>query len=128
MAIPRFMRPIVRFTVNPVTRLFAGRLGGFGILRYTGRRTGRRLSTPINVFHRGDRWIFALTYGSDAQWVQNVLASGSADIDTRGPTVHLANPRLTRDPGDLIPEVVQFLLVFTGTEEFLLMDGWPAHN
>ena len=42
--------------------------------------------------------------------------------------MHLANPRLTRDPGDLIPEVVRFLLVFTGTDEFLLMDGSAAHN
>jgi hypothetical protein len=64
MAIPRFMRPVVRFTVNPVTRLFAGRLGGFGIMHATGRTAGRRRSTPLDAFHRGGRWSFALTYGS----------------------------------------------------------------
>jgi deazaflavin-dependent oxidoreductase (nitroreductase family) len=128
MAIPRFMRPVVRVTVNPVTRLFAGHLGGFGILRYTGRRSGRPRSTPLNVFRRDGRCIFALTYGSDAQWVQNVLAAGAATLDTGGRTVHLANPRLTRDPGAMVPAVVEVMLAFLGTDEFLVMDEVPART
>jgi len=126
MAIPRFMRPIVRVTVNPVTRLFAGHLGGFGILHYTGRHTGKALSTPLNAFRRDGRYIFALTYGSDAQWVLNVLAAGEATLETRGRTVHLVNPRLTHEARDMIPAVVDVMLAFLGTDEFLVMDAVQA--
>ena len=55
--------------VNPVTRLFAGRMPGFGLLTYRGRTTGRIYHLPINVFQRGEHYIFVLTYGSESQWV-----------------------------------------------------------
>jgi deazaflavin-dependent oxidoreductase (nitroreductase family) len=126
MAIPRFMRPVVRATVNPVTRRFAGRLPGFGILHYTGRRTGRALSTPLNVFHRDGRYVVALTYGSSAQWVQNVLAAGEATLRTRGRMVRLVNPRLTRDAADQVPAFVGAMLLFLGTDEFLVMNVAPG--
>ena len=38
--------------VNPLTRLFAGRAPGFGVLTYRGRRSGKIYNTPINVFRR----------------------------------------------------------------------------
>ncbi len=61
-------------------------------------KTGRSYRTPINVFRRGDDYLFFLTYGSQAQWVKNVLASGSCSIETRGRVVWLAEPELITDP------------------------------
>ena len=92
------IRPFTTRFVNPVTRLVAGWLPGFGILRYRGRRTGREYRTPMNVFRRGDRYVFALTYGPDVQWVKNVLASGELDLRTMGRDVHLVDPELYSDP------------------------------
>jgi deazaflavin-dependent oxidoreductase (nitroreductase family) len=93
----RFRRAVHRY-VNPVTRPIAKRLPGFAILTHLGRKTGRRYRTPINVFRRGDDYFFFLTYGSDAQWVKNVLAAGSCSIETRGRVVELGEPELITDP------------------------------
>jgi deazaflavin-dependent oxidoreductase (nitroreductase family) len=84
--------------VNPVTLRVAGKLPTFGILTHQGRKSGRTYRTPINVFRRGDAYFFFLTYGSDVQWVKNVLATGSCSVETRGRVVELVEPELITDP------------------------------
>lgn len=122
MAIPRFMRPVVRHVVNPVSKLFAGRAPGFAILTHVGRTSGRSYSTPINVFHRDGEYIFALTYGDDTQWVRNVIASGSAELQERGRRVRLGQPRLFTDPkGRSVPLPVALFLRMTGVSGYLAM-------
>ena len=93
----RYRRYVNRY-LNPVTRPLARRLPSFAILTHRGRTSGRTYRTPINVFRRGDAYIFLLTYGSDVQWVKNVLASGSCSIETRGRVVKLIEPELITDP------------------------------
>jgi deazaflavin-dependent oxidoreductase (nitroreductase family) len=117
-----FLRPFTTRLVNPFTRLFAGRLPGFGILSYTGRKTGHRYRTPINVFNRGNFYVFALTYGSEANWVRNVLAAGGCEIRVRGRDVRLVDPELLVDPAArLMPPVVRQFLRFNRVTEFLRM-------
>jgi deazaflavin-dependent oxidoreductase (nitroreductase family) len=84
--------------VNPITRPVAKKLPTFAILTHRGRKTGRTYRMPINVFHRGPEYFFFLTYGSDVQWVKNVLAVGSCSIETRGRVVELVEPELITDP------------------------------
>jgi deazaflavin-dependent oxidoreductase (nitroreductase family) len=93
----RYRRYVNRY-LNPITRPLARRLPSFAILTHRGRTSGRTYRTPINVFRRGDAYIFLLTYGSDVQWVKNVLASGSCSIETRGRVVTLVEPELITDP------------------------------
>jgi deazaflavin-dependent oxidoreductase (nitroreductase family) len=93
----RFRRAVMRY-VNPVTRPVASRLPTFAVLTHRGRTSGRTYRTPINVFRRGNDYFFFLTYGSDAQWVKNVLAAGSCSIETRGRVVELVQPELITDP------------------------------
>ena len=105
----RFRRLVNRY-VNPITRPLARRLPSFAILTHRGRTSGRTYSTPINVFRRGDDYLFFLTYGSDVQWVKNVLAAGSCSIETRGETVDLVEPELITDPElEPAPPHVRFL-------------------
>ena len=91
-------RPFVHRYINPITRPVAKRLPTFAILTHRGRKTGREYQTPINVFRRGDDYFFFLTYGSDVQWVKNVLAAGCCSIETRGRVVELVEPELITDP------------------------------
>jgi deazaflavin-dependent oxidoreductase (nitroreductase family) len=70
--------------INPLTRLVAGWLPGFAILSHVGRTSGRTYRIPINVFRRGDHYLFALTYGSDVDWVKNVRAAGGCLLRSRG--------------------------------------------
>ncbi len=111
----------IRF-VNPVTRLVAGWLPGFGILQYRGRQTGKAYRTPMNVFRHGDRMVFALTYGTDVQWVKNVLAAGELDVRTVGRDLHLVEPELFHDPArSEMPALIRPFLGFMRVTDFLRM-------
>jgi deazaflavin-dependent oxidoreductase (nitroreductase family) len=93
----RFRRVATRY-LNPFIRPFAGWIPGFGILAHRGRRTGRSYRIPINVFRRGDDFVFFLTYGADVEWVKNVFAAGTCTLRTRGRNVTLVGPELITDP------------------------------
>ena len=94
------MRSLRRFTarfVNPVTRLVAPWLPGFAVVVHVGRRSRRSYRTPMNAFRRGDHYYFALTYGSDVDWLKNVMAAGECEIETVRRRVCLVEPELIRD-------------------------------
>jgi deazaflavin-dependent oxidoreductase (nitroreductase family) len=122
MPMGRSMARFNHYVTNPVTRPFAGRLPGFAIVTHVGRRTGTTYRTPVNVFRRQGGYVFALTYGSSAQWVRNVLDAGECEIETRGRHVHLGSPRLRVDPSlGGMPAFVRFVLRRNGVTEFLEM-------
>src|SRR5689334_798852 len=115
--------------VNPVTRLFAGHVPGFGVLTYRGRKSGRTYNTPVNVFRRGEDYIFFLTYGSDTNWVKNVLAAGECRILTRGRDIKLSRPELIVDPTRRIfPAHVRFVGRLGNVTEFLRMRPEAAQS
>ncbi len=94
-------RHVARFNTrvtNHVTRPFAARLPGFGIVRHVGRRSGRTYETPVNLFRSGEDYVVALTYGADSEWVKNVIAAGGCEVRTRGDTVRMSGPRIFSDP------------------------------
>ncbi len=117
-----FLRPFTTRLFNPLSRHFAGWLPGFGILSYVGRKSGRLYRTPLNVLKRDDRYVVALTYGSEVDWVRNVLAAGQADLRARGRDIHLVEPELFVDPTrHLMPLPVRIVLRLNDVEEFLRM-------
>lgn len=71
------------------------------MITHQGRKTGRRLETPVSAYRKGDTVAIMLAHGK-TNWVKNVLAAGEADIVLRGRDVHLVNPRIveagTDDP------------------------------
>lgn len=104
------MRTAVSRYVDPVLRPMANWLPGFGTVNHQGRRSGRTYRTPVNVFRRKDVYLFVLTYGSDADWVRNVLAAGGCALRTRGRDVALVDPRLVHDPElRLVPAIPRFI-------------------
>jgi deazaflavin-dependent oxidoreductase (nitroreductase family) len=118
----RVIRPFTTHVFNPIARRFAGWLPGFGILEYKGRKSGRTYRTPINVFRRGDWFVFALTYGADVQWVKNIVGAGGCILRTRGRAVRLVDPELFVDPSRrLMPLLVRIVLRFDRATEFLRM-------
>jgi deazaflavin-dependent oxidoreductase (nitroreductase family) len=118
----RFRRPVTRY-VDPVLRPVARRLPSFGILIHQGRKTGRIYRTPINVFRRADTYLFFLTYGSDVEWVKNILAAGYCSLETRGQVVKLVEPELIADPElGPAPTAVRFVeRRLAGATEYLRM-------
>jgi len=107
--------------LNRLMRHLAAWAPGFAIVHHTGRRSGRAYETPVNVFVRGDRHLFAMTYG-EGEWVKNVLAAGGCEITTRRRTVVLREPRLYRDPDRTgTPVPARWILSLVDVDEFLSM-------
>lgn len=98
MPIPAGMRQVNKVALNKVTRRLAPWLPGLGVVVHRGRTSGRRYQTPVNVFPRpDDRYVLALTYGPDTDWVKNVIAAGGCELLTRGTHIELTAPRLFHD-------------------------------
>ncbi len=115
-------RPFALHVINPLTRVFAGWMPGFGVLTYRGRNTGRSYRLPINVFRHGRQYLFVLTYGSESQWVKNVLAAGGCQIRVRGRDVRLVEPELIVDPAlKLVPPPARLIERLGGATELLRM-------
>ena len=122
-----FVRPFTVAVVNPIARHLAPHLPFFCIATYRGRTSGRVYHTPLNVFRRGSRVVFALTYGEDVQWVRNVQAEGTCEIRTRGRDLRLEKPRIERDPAARpVPVLVRPFLRLMKVDRFLWMDIVPA--
>ncbi|HLH58349.1 MAG TPA: nitroreductase family deazaflavin-dependent oxidoreductase [Streptosporangiaceae bacterium] len=97
MTLPKRLARLNRAGLNRLTRRIAPRLPGLGVVVHRGRRSGRVYRTPVNVFAQPDGYVFALTYGPDADWVRNVLAAGGCELLTHGRRVRLTEPRVFRD-------------------------------
>jgi deazaflavin-dependent oxidoreductase (nitroreductase family) len=118
------IRPFTTHVFNPISRPFVRWLPGFAILRYRGRKSGKQYRTPMNVFRHGGDWVFALTYGSDVQWVKNVLAAGEATLEIRRRRIRIVEPELIVDrERRLMPQPVRFVLGLMRVSEFLRMRG-----
>jgi deazaflavin-dependent oxidoreductase (nitroreductase family) len=120
------IRPFTTHIFNPFSRLFVRWLPWFGILGYRGRTSGKAYRTPMNAFRHGDEWVFALTYGSDVQWVKNVLAAGEATLETGRRKIRLVEPELFVDPERrLTPPGIRQILGLLRVSEFLRMRVAP---
>jgi hypothetical protein len=77
-----------RTIMNPMQMKSAGTPGAYAaVIRARGRVSGRLYETPIGAVVSGDDFVIALPYGTQANWVRNVLAAGSATL------AHEDNPR-----------------------------------
>src|SRR5450631_462272 len=121
MPVPHGMRRVNRAALNKVTRPLFRWLPGMGVVVHRGRRSGRQYQTPVNVFARqGGRYILALTYGPDTDWLKNVLAAGSCQLVSGGRTIDLTAPRLFHDEGRQELRVVgRVVLGLLGVSDFL---------
>lgn len=116
------MRPFTTRVVNPIARRFAGWLPGFGILTYRGRNSGKTYRTPMNVFRRGDGYVFSLTYSSNVDWVKNIVAAGECGLRTVGRDVRLVDPELFVDPTlREMPRIIRPFLRLNRATEFIRM-------
>jgi deazaflavin-dependent oxidoreductase (nitroreductase family) len=124
MPLPRGLARANRYFINPVARRVAGWAPGFCILTHIGRRSGREYRLPLNVFRSGDTFVFALTYGSNTDWVRNVMAAGRCSIRYRRRDYELSNLRFLDEEEGMghMPTPVRLFLPRIHVTEFLAGD------
>jgi deazaflavin-dependent oxidoreductase (nitroreductase family) len=98
MPIPHVMRRVNKQALNKLTRRLAPWAPGQGVVVHRGRTSGSQYQTPVNVFPRaGGRYVLALTYGPDTDWVKNVMAAGGCELRTAGKHIELTAPQMFHD-------------------------------
>ena len=64
------------------------------MIHHVGRSSGEEYRTPLEAVPVEGGYLFTLVYGSRSDWVQNVLAAGSAKLEVDGELVELTEPQL----------------------------------
>jgi deazaflavin-dependent oxidoreductase (nitroreductase family) len=122
MPLPKRLARFNLLVTNRVLGPLARRLPGFAVVSHVGRRSGRVYHTPVNLFRDQNRYVIALTYGSDSQWVRNVLAAGAVDVETRGQRLRLVEPEIVHDAQrSLVPTPVRHVLRLANVSDFMLL-------
>jgi deazaflavin-dependent oxidoreductase (nitroreductase family) len=121
MALPHWLTRVNLAFGNHILRPFATFLPWFGVLEHVGRESGTVRQTPLMAFDRGHgRWIIALTYGPDVQWLKNVVASGDCRMLSRRRWRTLDAPRQFRDPKrHVVPAPVRLALAVLRVDQFV---------
>ena len=94
MQLPQWLARFNRHVTNPIQRMWAGWAPTFGILEHVGRKSGKPYRTPLTVFSTDDGVAILLTYGTDRDWLKNVVAADRASMRRYGRTFALADPRV----------------------------------
>jgi deazaflavin-dependent oxidoreductase (nitroreductase family) len=90
-AVRRFNRDVT----NQRTMETAGTPGAYAsVIRHVGRTTGQPHETPVRATATADGFLVALPYGTRADWVKNVRASGSATIVDEGTAHEVDRPEI----------------------------------
>lgn len=84
-----------KHVLNPAMLRLAGRRHWYAAaLRHLGRRSGRAYVTPVVASRTSDGFIVPLPYGTQVDWLRNVLAAGHATIETKGDSYEVVEPEV----------------------------------
>lgn len=119
MPIRRHLARFNRAVANPLIGGIVAATPGFGAVYHRGRRSGSEYRTPVMVFRDGERYVIALLYGTDSDWVRNVLAAGGCDLLTRGRRLPMIRPHVAS--GSDISAVAYRVLGALGARKFLTL-------
>ena len=64
------------------------------VIHHRGRSSGREFRTPLEAVPVDGGYVMTLVYCSRSDWVQNVLAAGSAKLEVDGKLVAVTDPEL----------------------------------
>jgi hypothetical protein len=123
------VRRFNRAVTNPRVLRSAGQPGASAArIRHVGRVTGRSYDTPVGPFAVGDFFVIALPYGPRADWVRNVMATGSAILVHEGRTVPIHEPEVVSVAEVLagLPPSEQRTLRLFGVTECLRVRSAPV--
>jgi len=111
MPTPRWIAHANKIGLNRLTKFIAPWAPGWAVVIHRGRKSGKTFQTPLFAFRRGNGFVIALTYGSQTDWVRNVLAAGGCEIEARQCRYQVGNPTVYRDDSASdMPLFIRFML------------------
>lgn len=116
MALPRWLARFNRAVSNPAER----RRGKRPVLEHVGRVSGTHYMTPLDARQVEGGVIFTPLYGSETDWLRNVLAAGEATLHVEGEVIELTRPRLI-GAGEL-PDTIERPARWLGVDHVLRLD------
>ena len=126
MPLPHWLTRVNLVVSNRLIAPFALVVPWFGVLEHVGRHSRTVRRTPLMIFRRApNRYVIALAYFPDVQWLKNVVDAGRCRVKTRGRWITLRDPRRFTDPSRRqVPVIVRPILNLLGVVEFVeLTDG-----
>jgi hypothetical protein len=95
----RWVRSMIRQAsksgLNPLVLPIAGKsYGPYAVIQHTGRHSGRLYTTPVLTQPIADGFIIPMTYGREADWACNILATGSCTLLWQGRSYNVGNPEV----------------------------------
>jgi len=118
MPYPRWLAKINKRFFNPGQI----RKGKYPVVTHIGRTSGTVYRTPLDAFPTDTGYVLVARYGPDSDWVQNILAAGTATLRVEGKDWDLGSPRLVGLDEALAALVPDPPKDFDRAEDFLLMD------
>jgi deazaflavin-dependent oxidoreductase (nitroreductase family) len=118
-----------KYVTNKVFRVFASRSRGpFAVMRHVGRRSGKPYETTIMVWHKGDGFVIALTYGPNVDWLRNIRAAEGGTLLWHGKGYRIGKPEpIDADTAlTAFPALFRFILRRTSTHEFVWVKASPV--
>lgn len=89
------VRAFNKHVLNPVMKIVAGQKYWYaGVIEHTGRSSGKKYSTPVVIDRVSDGFIIPLPYGTEVDWLRNVLAAGNATLRVHGERCHAVDPEI----------------------------------
>jgi deazaflavin-dependent oxidoreductase (nitroreductase family) len=124
MPLPRVIAKFQRRVTNPLVRLWAPVLPGYGIVIHTGRRSGKVYRTPLNVFRRPGGFAVVIAYGRESDWLRNVRTANGGEIISRRRRYSVTNPRLVSGPDAqaALPLYGRMISRYTRSPDVLFLD------
>jgi deazaflavin-dependent oxidoreductase (nitroreductase family) len=87
----------------------------WAIVQHRGRRSGRSYSVPVAIRASPDTFTIPLPWGSETQWLRNVLAAGTCTIRWAGADHRASDPRVV--------DVAEALDAFHPSQRLILRAG-----
>lgn len=120
MPVPRWVAQVNKRVFNKLEL----KRGARPVLTHVGRSSGKTYQVPLDAHRVDNGYIFILMYGSDSDWVKNVLAAGTARLRVGGTEIDLVTPRLVTGEAawQQLPDRTKAPPKFLRVTEFLQMD------
>ena len=86
--------PVKRLSNRIFLKISGGPLRAYSIVRHAGRTSGRQYRNPVSAYPLGDGFVIAVLYGTQSQWVRNVMAAGRFALRTKSREYSLGRPEI----------------------------------